>query len=242
MNKKDAKPRLIRWILLLQEFDIEIKDKKGVENVVADHLSRLEPSRDATSNEDAIKDTFIDEDLLGIDVTKLTATVGCMIGAPWYADFVNDLVCNILPAEQSYTQKKKFLKDVSRYYWDEPYLYKLGIDGIYRKCVAEPEQRNILHECHSSLSGGHGSTSKMAARVLQSGLYWPTLFKDAHEFIKTCDACQRVGNISMRDQMPQRGILEVEIFDVWGIDFMGPFPYSFGNKYILVVVDYVWKQ
>ena len=55
------------------------------------------------------------------------------------------------------------------------------------------------------------------------------------------DRCQRTGNISRRDEMPQKGILEVEIFDVWGIDFMGPFPSSFGNKYILVVVDYVSK-
>ena len=60
-------------------------------------------------------------------------------------------------------------------------------------------------------------------------LYWPTLFKDAYEFCKTCPRCQMVGRISKRNMMPLNPILEIELFDVWGIDFMGPFPNSFGN-------------
>jgi len=67
------------------------------------------------------------------------------------------------------------------------------------------------------------------------------MFKDAQEFVSKCESCQRRGNISRRNEMPQNSILEVEIFDVWGIDFMGPFPSSYGNKYILVAVDYVSK-
>ncbi|XP_010468547.1 PREDICTED: uncharacterized protein LOC104748637 [Camelina sativa] len=67
------------------------------------------------------------------------------------------------------------------------------------------------------------------------------MFKDAHEFVSRCDACQRRGQISKRHEMPQSFILEVEVFDCWGIDFMGPFPSSYKNKYILVVVDYVSK-
>ena len=67
------------------------------------------------------------------------------------------------------------------------------------------------------------------------------MFKDAQEFVSKCDSCQRKGNISRRNEMPQNPILEVEIFDVWGIDFMGPFPSSYGNKYILVAVDYISK-
>ena len=59
--------------------------------------------------------------------------------------------------------------------------------------------------------------------------------------MKHCEACQRMGNISIRNEMPLQGILVVQIFDVWGIDFMGPFPSSFGNSYILIAVDYVSK-
>ena len=77
--------------------------------------------------------------------------------------------------------------------------------------------------------------------MLDSGFYWPSIFKDAHLFCTTCDRCQRTGNISSRDQMPLNPITTIEIFDIWGIDFMGPFPVSNGYLYILVAVDYVSK-
>ena len=73
-------------------------------------------------------------------------------------------------------------------------------------------------------------------KVLQSGFYWPTLFKDSNTYVKQCDRCQRSGNLSRRQEMPLHGILEVELFDVWGIDFMGPFVPSKNNQYILVIM------
>ena len=89
--------------------------------------------------------------------------------------------------------------------------------------------------------GGHFSGQRIAAKVLQSGFYWPTLLKDANSFVKTYDRCQKIGNISRKNEMPLNSILEVELFDVWGIDLMGPFSSSCGNKYILLVVDYTSK-
>jgi hypothetical protein len=59
--------------------------------------------------------------------------------------------------------------------------------------------------------------------------------------VKSCDPCQKTGKINKRNEMPQQGILEVELFDVWGIDYIGPLPSSRGYKFILVVVDYVSK-
>ena len=141
----------------------------------------------------------------------------------------------------TYQQRKKFKSDVKYYFWDEPYLYKVGIDGIFRRCVPYEEVPSILFHCHSSAYGGHASSSKTAAKVLQAGFFWPTIFKDAHAFVLSCDQCQRTGNISKRNEMPQQPILEVELFDVWGVDFMGPFPASKGNEHILVAVDYVSK-
>ncbi|GKA63718.1 hypothetical protein Tco_0763324 [Tanacetum coccineum] len=78
-KKQDAKPRLIRWILLLQEFDIKIKDKKGTQNVAADHLSRIE--KDKTSDDSEIDDIFPRETLMEISTKD----------DPWFADFVNYL-------------------------------------------------------------------------------------------------------------------------------------------------------
>ncbi|KAG7559398.1 Retrotransposon gag domain [Arabidopsis thaliana x Arabidopsis arenosa] len=243
--KKDTKPRLLRWILLLQEFDMEIVDKKGIENGAADHLSRMR-MEEATP----IDDSMPEEQLLAIKsyeivYNKKEIEVACAVKEerfPWYADFVNYLICGEIPKYLDAYQRKKFFRDINHYYWDEPYLYKKGTDGLFRRCIAEEEVQGVLEHCHGSAYGGHFATFKTVQKVLQAGLWWPSMFKDAYGFIAKCDPCQRMGNITRRNEMPQNPILEVEVFDVWGIDFMGPFnPASYGNKYILVAVDYVSK-
>ena len=225
-TKKEAKPRLIRWMLLLQEFDIEIRDKKGCENVVADHLSRLVREEESLP----ISETFPDEQLLSIEVST-----------PWYADLVNFLVTKQVPNTLSKVQRDKLIHDARFYVWDDPYLWKYCPDQIIRRCVPTSDFNSILAFCHSYACGGHFGTQRTARKVLESGFYWPTLFKDARMFCLTCDRCQRTGSIGAKDQMPQTPIFNVEIFDVWGIDFMGPFPSSFGFTYILLAVDYVSK-
>ncbi|RVW22353.1 Retrovirus-related Pol polyprotein from transposon opus [Vitis vinifera] len=163
LTKQDAKARLIRWILLLQEFNLQIKDKKGVENVVADHLSRLPIAHN--SHVLPINDDFPEESLMLLE------------DAPWYAHIANYLVTGEVPIEWKAQDRKHFFANIHAYYWEEPFLFK----------------------------------------------------------------CQRLGKLTRRNQMLMNPILIVDLFDVWGIDFMGPFPMSFGNSYILVGVDYVSK-
>ncbi|XP_070017734.1 uncharacterized protein [Nicotiana sylvestris] len=118
---------------------------------------------------------------------------------------------------------------------------RLCTDQLIRRCVPQKEMNAILHDCRASPYGGHYGGDRTAQKVLQSGFYLPKLFKDAHAFVKKCDRCQRTGTITKKHEMPLQNILVVELFDVWGIDFMGPFLYSNGHRYILVAVDYVSK-
>ncbi|GJU60166.1 reverse transcriptase domain-containing protein [Tanacetum coccineum] len=231
MNKQDAKPRLLRWVLLLQEFDITIRDKKGSENLAADHLSRLEnPHKDVLENKD-INEHFPLE-TLGVISSEST---------PWFADYANYHAGNFIIKGMTTQQKKKFFKDVKHYFWDDPYLFRICADQIIRWCVHGQEALEILKACHEGPTGGHHSASVTARKIFNAGFFWPTIYRDAHTMIKSCDTCQKQGKISQRDEMPQNAIQVCEIFDVWGIDFIGPFPSSHGNKYILVAVDYLLK-
>ncbi|XP_021726286.1 uncharacterized protein LOC110693475 [Chenopodium quinoa] len=137
--KAESKPRLLRWVLLLQDFDVEIKDKKGAENVVADHVSRIR--YDEGKDSLPIDDSFPDDHLYAV---------------------------------------------VKQHPW----------------CVPEWEVHSILTSYHTLPYGGHHGPTKM-----------------------------RTDNISWRHKMPQTGILEVKIFYVWGVDYMGPF----------LTIDYVSK-
>ncbi|GJW94370.1 reverse transcriptase domain-containing protein [Tanacetum coccineum] len=231
--KKDAKARLMRWILLLQEFDIEIRDKKGAENLAADHLSRLEnPHQDKLENKE-INEAFPLETLDSIALQDQST--------PWFADFANYHAGKFVIKGMTSQQKNKFFKDVKHYFWDDPFLFKNCADQVIRRCVSGQEALDILKACHSGPTGGHYGANYTARKIFDSGFYWPTIYKDAHDFVTRCDICQRQGKITQRDEMPQNSIQVCEIFDVWGIDFMGPLPSSRRNKYILVVVDYFSK-
>ncbi|GJR61867.1 reverse transcriptase domain-containing protein [Tanacetum coccineum] len=202
-KKQDAKPCLIRWILLLQEFDIEIKDRKGTKNVAADHLSRIE--NDESSDDSEVDDNFPGENLMEINTKD----------EPWFADFVSYLVGDIIPKGMTYQQNNKFFSDLKHYFWEEPYLFKVSSDGMIRRCISGPETRTILDQCHHGPTGRHYGPNVTAKKVLDSGFYWPTIIKEAHTLVQLCEACQKIGNISKRDEMPLNNIQVCEIFDLW---------------------------
>ena len=174
---------------------MQIKDKKGVENVVADHLSRLTIAYDTHSP--PINDEFPEESLMQLEK------------APWYAHIANFLTTGEIPAEWKGQNMKYFFAKIHSYYWEEPFLFKYCADQIIRKCVPEEEQQGILNHCHESACGGHFASQKTSMKVLQSGFYWPSLFKEAYQMCRVCDRCQRLGKLSRRHMMPLNPILVV---------------------------------
>ena len=132
--------------------------------------------------------------------------------ALWYAYIANYLVTGEVPSEWKAQDKKHFFAKIHAYYWEEPVLFKYREDQIIRKCVTEQEQQRILSHCHESICGGHFSSQKTARKVLQSGFYWPSVFKDAHTMCRSCERCQRLGKLTRRNMMPLNLILIVDVF------------------------------
>ncbi|RDX87722.1 putative mitochondrial protein, partial [Mucuna pruriens] len=165
-----------------------------------------------------IRDEFSDEQLLHIK----SAT-------PWFVDICNYVATSQFPSEASRHYKEKIQSDAKYYIWDDPYLWRLCRDKVIRRCILKPRSFRS-----SNSATRHQETATMDRLGLPG--------KDAHQFVSTYESCQKAGMaMNRRHEMPQQPILFCEVFDVWGIDFMGPFPVSNGYSYILLVVDYVSK-
>ncbi|GJT18166.1 reverse transcriptase domain-containing protein, partial [Tanacetum coccineum] len=207
---------------------------KGAENLAAGHLSRLENTHEGDLEKKEINETFPLETLRMISFHGDSST-------SWFADIANYHARNFIVKRMSSQQKKKFFKDVKHYFWDDPYLFQICADQMIRCYVYGQEAVDILTACHNGPTDGHHGANYTTKKVFDFGFYWPTIYRDAHDMAKSCDSCQRQGKISQKDEMPLNSIQECEIFDVLGIDFVGPFPSSRGNKYILMAVDYLSK-
>nr|GEW15601.1 ribonuclease H-like domain-containing protein [Tanacetum cinerariifolium] len=96
-------------------------------------------------------------------------------------------------------QKKKFFKDVKHYFWDDPYLFKICADQMIRRRVHGQEAIDILTACHNEPTRGHHGANFTTKNIFDSGFYWPTIYRDAHDLVTRCDACQRQGKIPQRD-------------------------------------------
>ena len=157
MSKKDAKARLIRWVLLMQEFDLEIKDKPGLQNTVADHLSRL--ILPAESGDDSrIDDTFPDEAIMSVSV------VGPKL-LPWFADLVNYMGSRYIREDYDLNMRKKLISEPKHFLWDDLFMFKVYIDGVLWRCIDYDQVTSVLEMCHNEACGGHFSADKTTRKV-----------------------------------------------------------------------------
>nr|GEX12522.1 hypothetical protein [Tanacetum cinerariifolium] len=107
----------------------------------------------------------------------------------WFADIANYHARNLIVKGMSSQQKKKFFKDIKQYFWNDPYLFKICTDQVIRRCVYGQEGVDILTACHNRPIGGHYGANYTAKIVFDFGFYWPTIYRDAHDLVTRCDAC-----------------------------------------------------
>ena len=123
---------------------------------------------DLTSDIPSIDDYFLEESLLSHSPM------------PWFAKNINFLATGDLPAHLSTEDKGKFLNEVKNFYLDDPYLFKNYPDQIFQRCIPDNEVSSVIKLCHSEVCGSHFSSKRTTVKILQSGFYWPTMFKDTH--------------------------------------------------------------
>nr|GEX66118.1 reverse transcriptase domain-containing protein [Tanacetum cinerariifolium] len=125
-----------------------------------------------------------------LETLNLVSTRGNQ-STPWFADFANYHARNFVVKGLSSQQKSSFFKDVKHYFWDDPFLFKIYVDQVIRRCVSGQEAIEILKDCHYGPTGGHHGPNYTAKKVFDSGFYWPTIYRDAQDLVKNCDICQR---------------------------------------------------
>ncbi|KAH7434989.1 hypothetical protein KP509_06G043800 [Ceratopteris richardii] len=151
---------------------------------MADHLSRINMMNQTSG----INDDFPDAQLFAVQAQG------------WYFDIKNFIKTGLYPEKASVVQKKRLLIKSRPYTFIKDKLYRQGKDDRFRKCLEEEEVREVLHFAHEGTGGGHLPGHIMSQRILDAGLWWPTLFKDADEWGKACDICQRCGPKSTKQR------------------------------------------
>ncbi|KAL3691076.1 hypothetical protein R1sor_004727 [Riccia sorocarpa] len=254
VNKVHITGRIARWLLLLHEFDFTVVYKPGKINILADQLSRIEMGREIEHEDDS----FPDEYLLNINMEKPDTCVSSgdeiddsrgeetyegLLKGGWQTPMRYLLTKGSLPEDTPYHIKKKMAQKSAQYTLIESELYKQGIDQVLRRCVNEEDVSWILEEAHEDPSGGHGAGEANAQKILHTGLWWPTIFKDCHSHVRTCNECQR--SATLKECMPLKPIFSLGVFQKWDLDFInGPIkPASFptGKRYIITATDYTTK-
>ncbi|MCO5583145.1 hypothetical protein L7F22_037053 [Adiantum nelumboides] len=183
--------------------------------------------------------TGVDDDLPDSTLFKVD------VASSWYHDILIFLSTGNFPIDLTPLEKRRLLLKRKPFTLIGEQLYKAGLDGILRRCVAPHEVQDILADAHEGHIGGHQSGPTTAEKILQSGLWWPYLFRDAIAFVKLCDTCQRCAPKPSRlANRPLQVSMAWLPYERWGIDFVGPITPTAqpsGARYLLVATDYATK-
>ena len=176
VNKPCTTSRITRWLLLLQEFDFEIVVRKGKQHFMVDHMSRIKNGEPSTGVDDELPDAI----LFKVD-----------FASEEYNGIVEYLMSGRPPPGMTKLEARQLIRRAGPYQLITGQLYIKGNDEVIRRCALPQEIDGILYQYHDGMARGHFASKITARKVLQDGLWWPTLFKDAHQYVQHCDVCQR---------------------------------------------------
>jgi hypothetical protein len=161
-----------------------------------------------------------------------------------FVEIVHFMSTGMAPSEYTITQKKQLVVCAADFSLIARQLYNMGPNEILRRCVMEEEIPLILAESHEGIARGHYAGKATTQKVLRASLWWPTLHRDAKDYYRACDVCQRVGKPSRRDEIPLAPQLTLQAFEKWAIDFVGPInPLGkrTGARYIITITEYLTR-
>jgi len=184
-----------------------VLNRLGKQNTVADFLSRIQNIKEDSSVDDKFPDEYL------IVVTTKT---------PWFADMANYLVIGKLPPHLFPSERRKIIQESSRYSWISNKLFKTGPNFVIIRSVREDEMPDILKACHDEPCSRNFADKRIAYKILSLGYYWSSLFKDAKQYVKRCDNCERVGKPTPSNEIPLQPQVLIEPFEKWALDFVGP--------------------
>nr|GEX73296.1 DNA-directed DNA polymerase [Tanacetum cinerariifolium] len=179
-NYTTTKKEMLAVVLLLQEFTFKVIDTEGAKNLATDHLSQLENPHQNMLDPKEINESFPLETLNLVSTRGNSSTL-------WFADFANYYARNFVVKGMSSQQKSKIFKDVKHYLWVDPFLFKIYVDQVIKRCVYSQEAIDILKACHYEPTEGHYGLNYIAKKVFYSGFYWPTIYRDAQDLVKNRD-------------------------------------------------------
>ena len=100
-------------------------------------------------------------------------------------------------------------------------LFKQNYDSILLRFLEKPEAQKVLQELHDGTTGGHYGADTTAHKIIHAGYYWPTLFKDTHEYIRRFKSCQTSSGRQRKPAFPLQSVNIEQPFEQWGLDIIG---------------------
>eukprot|EP00253_Pinus_taeda_P010376 PITA_10376 len=160
-----------------------------------------------------------------------------------YADTIYYLKKGYAPAHLDHTKKRALRLKAKQYQLINDVLFKRNYDSMLLRCLEKTEAEKVLQELHDGPAGRHYARDATAHKILRAGYYWPTLFKDSHNYVRKCKNCQTTAGRQRKPSMPLQPVNIEQPFSQWGLDIIGEIvPHSSKqHRYILMATDYFTK-